>query len=129
MSDEYLALTLAALARAELGLGDWAEAQRYLVEGLEIVLEIGAFIPLLFLMPVAPLLLAGADEVERAVEVYATASSHPFVANSQLFEDIPGRRIKAAAARLPPGTVEAAQARGRALDWWETAAELLEELS
>ena len=89
----------------------------------------GAFIPLLHLMPIIPVVLADTGEVERAVELYALAESHPFVANSKLFEDIAGRHIKAAGAALPPDVVEAAQARGRALDWWDTAAELLDELA
>ena len=50
------------------------------------------------------------------------------MANSQLFEDIAGRTIKAAAAALPSEVAEAARARGRALDWWETAEKLLIEL-
>jgi predicted ATPase/DNA-binding SARP family transcriptional activator len=127
---EWLAVTLPAAARAELGLGNRAEAQAHLVEALEIILEIRAYIPLLFLMPIAPLLLVeagGLREVERAVELYALAESHPFVANSQLFEDIAGRHIKAAAAALPPDVVEAARTRGQALDWWEVAQELLAE--
>jgi hypothetical protein len=82
-------------------------------------------------MPIIPLLWADADEPdlkERAIELYALAFNNPFIANSQLFEDIAGRHIMAATANLPPEVVEAAQARGRALEWWKTAAELLEEL-
>jgi hypothetical protein len=48
--------------------------------------------------------------------------------SAQLFEKIAGGHIRAAAATLPPEVVEAAQARGRALDWWEVAQELLAEL-
>jgi hypothetical protein len=73
-------------------------------------------------------MLADAGEVERAVELYALAESHPFVAKSQLFEGIAGRCVEAAAAALPPDVVAAARERGRALDWWGTAAELLDEL-
>jgi hypothetical protein len=65
---------------------------------------------------------------ERAVELYALAESQPFVANSQLFEDIAGKHVAATAATLPADVVEAAQTRGRARDWWETAEELLAEL-
>jgi hypothetical protein len=62
------------------------------------------------------------------VELYALAETRPFVVNSQLFNDIAGKHIAAAAATLTPGVVEAAQVRGQMLDWWETAAELLHEL-
>jgi len=126
---EYLPLTLAALARAEHGLGLRREAQVYLVEALESVLEIGAYIPLLFLIPIVPVLLTDAGEVERAVGVYALAERHAFVSNSLLFEDIAGRHIETAAAALAPEVVKAAQARGRARDVWATVAELLEGLS
>jgi tetratricopeptide (TPR) repeat protein len=125
---EWLAVTLPAAARAAIGLSNPAEAQAYLVEALEIVLEIGAYIPLLFLLPIVPVLLADVGEVERAVEIYALAERHPFVSNSVLFEDIAGRHIGTAAATLPPEVVEAARARGRGRDMWATAAELLEEL-
>jgi hypothetical protein len=82
-------------------------------------------------MPIIPLLWADADEPdlkERAIELTALAKNQPFVAKSQLFEDVAGRHVKAATANLPPEVVAAAQSRGRALDWWETAEELLDEL-
>ena len=73
-------------------------------------------------------LLADQGEVERALELYSLASRHPFVGQAQLFEDITGQHITTIAATLPPDVVEAAQARGRARDMWDTASELLEEL-
>jgi len=123
-----LAWSLAALGRAAHGLGNRSEAQGHLFEALGIAVDMGAFVPLLHLMPIIAVVLADAGEVERAVELYALAETHPFVANSRLFEDIAGRFVEAAAAALPPDVVEAAQARGQALDWWDTAAELLDEL-
>jgi DNA-binding SARP family transcriptional activator/predicted ATPase len=130
-SFEYTAWSLAALGRAECGLGNRVEAERHLLEALRIVVEIRAFIPLLHLMPVIPLLLADAEDPslkERAVELYAMATGHPFVARAQLFEDIAGRYIRAATVDLSADVIAVAQARGRALDWWPTAETLLEEL-
>jgi hypothetical protein len=46
-----------------------------------------------------------------------------------LFEDIAWRHIRASTADLPSATIAAAQKRGRALDWWETAEALLKELN
>jgi hypothetical protein len=66
--------------------------------------------------------------VAHAIEVWALAKRHPYVANSQWFEDVAGRELEALAVSLPPEVVEAAQERGRALDLWEEAAVLLEEL-
>jgi tetratricopeptide (TPR) repeat protein len=128
---EWRAWALAGLGRAAYGLGNRSEAQQHLVQALRTAVEIQAFIPLLFLLPVISLLLADEAEVdkkERAIEVYALAASHPFVAKSRLLADIAGRHIAAVAATLPPELVEAAQSRGRTLDWWAAAAELLAEL-
>ena len=59
----------------------------------------------------------------------ALAAHNPYVGNSSWFEDVAGQHIKAVAATLPPEVVEAAQARGRALDLWETAEALQAELT
>jgi tetratricopeptide (TPR) repeat protein len=125
---EWIARSLAALGRASFGLGNRSKAQQHLYEALEIAVEIGAFIPLQYIMPIVSLLLADQGEVERAIELYSLALCHPFVSNSQLFEDIAGRHIAALATSLPSDVVEAAKARGRAREMWETASELLEEL-
>ncbi|MBN2390702.1 MAG: hypothetical protein JXR84_08265 [Anaerolineae bacterium] len=83
---------------------------------------------LMYALPASALLLADQGKVERAVEIYALASRHPFVANSCWFEDVAGRHIAAVAAKLPPEVVVAAQERGRARDLQATVLELLEEL-
>jgi tetratricopeptide (TPR) repeat protein len=128
---EFTAWSLAGLARAELGLGNRTKTQKHLLEGLEIAVGIRAFIPLLHLMPIITLLLAeedGASAKERAAELYGLSINQPFLAQAQLFEDIAWRQVRAAIETLPPGVVQAAQARGGALDWWETAETLLHEL-
>jgi tetratricopeptide (TPR) repeat protein len=128
---EYTAWALAALGRAEYGVGNRGKAQQHLFEALEIVVEIRGFIPVLHLMPIITLLLAEEDHAaaqERAVELHALSLSHPFLAKAQLFEDIAWRQVREGTASLPPDVVAAAQARGRALDWWETAEALLDEL-
>jgi tetratricopeptide (TPR) repeat protein len=125
---EYVAWSLAGLGRTSYALGNISEAQQHLYEALEIAVEIGAFIPLLYLMPIVPLLLADQGKLERAIELYSLAICHPFVSNSQLFEDIAGKHIAAVAATLPSDVVEAAKARGQAREMWGTASELLEEL-
>jgi tetratricopeptide (TPR) repeat protein len=121
---------LSALACNALKMGQRAQARRYVVEALVIAsdpdhLEIKP--PVLRLTAVA-LLLCDEGQMERAVELWALASRHPFVHNSQWFHEIAGREIVAAAEALPPEVVAAAQQRGRAHDLWETAKELLSEL-
>jgi predicted ATPase/DNA-binding SARP family transcriptional activator len=128
---EYVAWSLAALGRTTYSLGNQAEGHSYLLQALQTAVKIGAFMPLMHLMPIISALLADdEDDVlkEWAVELYALAESHSFVAHSQLFQDIAEKHIAAVAATLPPDVVEAAQARGQARDWWETAEELLGEL-
>jgi tetratricopeptide (TPR) repeat protein len=118
----------ASLAYAVRSLGQLDRAREHLCEALHTGTEIGAFFPLMFGLPMAALLLLDRGQIERAVEVYALASRHAFVANSRWFEDVFGRRIAAAAKSLPAEVVAAAQQRGRARDLWETAKELLAEL-
>jgi len=125
---EYLALTLSALVRAEVGLGNLKEALALAIEVLDIAVDIRAFIPLMFFVPIASVLLIKAGRIERAVELYALAKTQPFVEKSPLFHDIVGNPIIAAAGSLPPDIVGAAQARGQTLDWWATAEDLLTEL-
>jgi hypothetical protein len=128
---EFIAWSMAALARAALGLGDRREAYRKLLEGLETAVQIRAFIPLLHLLPIAALLQAQEDETatkERALTLMALGKSQQFLAKAQLFEDIAWRQVREATASLPKDVVAAAQERGEALDWWETAEALLHEL-
>jgi tetratricopeptide (TPR) repeat protein len=122
-----LSWTLAVAACAARGLGDLRQARAHLDEALWTTAEIGEFAPLMHALPALALLLADQGEVEQAVELYALASRHPFVANSRWFEDVAGKHIAAVAATLPPDVVAAAQERGAARDLWDTAAELVEE--
>ena len=82
-------------------------------------------------MPIISVVLAEDEDVglkERAAELHGLCKSQPFLARAQLFEDIAWRQVREATAELPPDVIAAAQERGRALDWWETAEALLSEL-
>jgi predicted ATPase/DNA-binding SARP family transcriptional activator len=125
--DDY-AWALASIGCAECGLDHLIQAQEHLFQGLRQSAQIGALFPVAFALPGIALLWARSGQVERAVELYGLASTIPLVRNARWFEDIAGRHIAAAAATLPPETVAAAQARGRARDLKATVAELLAEL-
>jgi len=125
---EFLCAALATLGYAARGLGQLIQAEQHLYEALRTTVELGAFLPLMYALPVICLLLTDQGEKEQAVELYALASRYPFVANSRWFENVAGQHIAAVAATLPPDVVAAAQERGRARDLWVTAAELLAEL-
>jgi hypothetical protein len=108
--------------------GDTALAQQSVEEALRIGVELGAFMPVMYGLPVAALLLADREALDRAVEVYACASRYKFVANSRWFEAMTGQRIRALAASLPAESVKVAQEQGQVKDWGVMAAELLDEM-
>jgi len=116
------------LGMAALAAGETALARRSILEALQIGMELRAFMPVIYGLPAAALLLVGEGVVERAVETYACASRYEFVANSRWFDDLAGRPVAAAAALLPAELVDAARERGRAQDWDRMAAQLLAEL-
>jgi hypothetical protein len=120
---------LASLGLVARGLGDPDEAHRYLAEALRTAAGIGAFLPLLFALPLAALLLADQGQIERAVEVYALAVRYPFVANSEWVEAVFGRPLATIAADLSAAQVAAAQERGQNREAWSTVAELVAEMS
>jgi predicted ATPase/DNA-binding SARP family transcriptional activator len=119
---------LGPLGLAARGAGEMALARQCVAEALEIGVELGVFMPVMYGLPIAALLLADRGAVERAVEVYACVSRYGFVANSRWFEDVAGQQLRAMAASLPAEAVESAEEQGRSQDWDVMAAELLSEL-
>jgi predicted ATPase len=116
------------LGMAALAAGETALARRSILEALQVGVELRAFMPMIYGLPAAALLLAGQGAAERAVEAYACASRYAFVANSRWFDDLVVRPEAAAAALLPAGPVGAARERGRTQGWYGMAAQLLAEL-
>jgi tetratricopeptide (TPR) repeat protein len=124
----FLVWPLINLGYVARGLDNIPQARQHLSQALHSIVEIGTFLPLLFALPLAALLLADQGERERAIEVYALASRYPMVAKSRWFADVAGSHIAAVAATLPPEVVAAAQERGQARNLEATVAELLAEL-
>jgi predicted ATPase/DNA-binding SARP family transcriptional activator len=120
---------LGPLGLAAREAGDMPLARQCVAEALQIGVDLEVFMPAMYGLPVAALLLADQGALERAVEVYACASRYEFVSKSRWFEDMIGRQIRTVAASLPLEAIEAAQDRGRAQDWYAMAAELLTEIS
>jgi tetratricopeptide (TPR) repeat protein len=110
------------------GLGQTAQAQAFFYQALCMANEGKLYPPLLHALPGIALLFADQGEIDRAVELYALASTFDWVAKSKWFADIAGDKIAAMAEGLPSEVVEAAKARGRELDLWDTAKALLAEL-
>jgi len=126
----YVGRVLAGLGHVDRALGEISLARQNLLEALRIGVDIPDINSVIAaLLPIA-LLLADAGETVKAVELYyALAGRLPLVAQSHWYEDLYGQYFTAAATALPPDRFEAAQARGRALDLWETAESLLTELT
>lgn len=125
---DQLSAALTSLGYSSRAAGDQLAARRYLMEALETSIEIGAFLPLLFAIPLAALLAADRGEKERAIELYALASRYPFVTNSRWCGHAFGRQISTVASTFPTEVVTAAQERGKSRNMWSTANELLAEL-
>ena len=114
------------LGNAASGLGNYADARRYLRRALEAA--IAAQIPtrhLLTLVGVAKV-LAKQGEKERALELLALVMNHRF--SWQMAKDQAAPLAAELEADLPPDVVASAQARGRARDLQTTVTELLAEL-
>jgi tetratricopeptide (TPR) repeat protein len=125
---ERTAISLSLLGFASLNVGKVGESQNQALEALGIAVEYRTILPLLLGLTLVALLLLEEEDVKRSLELYAMALEEPKVANSVWWHDAVGSHIDAAAAALPPEIVEAAQSRGRSLDFWQTGAELLDEL-
>jgi tetratricopeptide (TPR) repeat protein len=128
-----LAVALTVLAYAAHSLRQTAKARKYLCRALRPAMKTQNVFSGIQVLSAAALIMADATECAeteavRAVELYALVSRYPLVANSRWYEDVVGKHIAAVAETLPPDEVAAAQDRGRALDLWETAEELLEGL-
>ena len=106
--------------------GKIREAQTRLNQALELSADIsggGGFGP--EVIAACALLQAEQGHPARAVELYAVVSSRPNVAHSRWFEDVFGKPIAAASARLPPEVVQAARERGSAQELADTVQALL----
>ncbi|NLS78164.1 MAG: hypothetical protein GXY76_12985 [Chloroflexi bacterium] len=123
--NDAVELALLAAARGRLG-----EARDHLLFALRAYANAGdlpAAVP--YVVPAIALYFARLGQAERAVELYAMAEKHPWVARSVWHEDVMGRPVGEAAAALPPEAVRAAEERGRAREWRSTVEELLAELA
>jgi DNA-binding SARP family transcriptional activator/predicted ATPase len=124
-----VAMNLVCLGYVFRALGDARASNDHILEALQIATDIKNYIALMWVLPAAALLLVDDDEVERAVEIIALVKHYPLLARSRWMDDMAGHAVESAAAVLAPDVVKAAQARGRSLDMWDSAALLLDELT
>ncbi|MFN2235557.1 MAG: tetratricopeptide repeat protein, partial [Anaerolineales bacterium] len=84
---ETTAWSQAGLAWAEIKLGNWKRARQLLQEALTTTIEIQGYIPMVFILPVALLILSREDPA-LAAPVYQQVRSDPFMSKAQLFHDL-----------------------------------------
>ena len=126
---DRLAQAIALSGFVARGMDKRAMAQTSFAQALQIAIDNHGLALLVLALLGCALLLAEQDEVEWAIELYATVAKYPIVANSHLRQDLAHPRITALAAMLPPAVVAAARSRGEANDLWATANALLPELN
>lgn len=125
---DQLSAASASLGLANLCLGDNLVAHNCLVEAMQTAVSIGAFLPLLFAIPLSALLAANRGEVDRAAELYSQASRYPFVSQSHWCRSVYGRhmRIKIGKESLEENAI--AQDKNTNRDLWDIARKLLVEM-
>ena len=101
------------------------QAAGVLAEALRESIVLHVFFVVVNALPAAAQLAATAGDAERTLVLCALAGRYPYVANSRWIADIVGGDVDEWAASLTPDAATAARARGRALDLWKTAAELM----
>ena len=122
--EDELSLTLADLADSEFRLGLFDQAKAHLAEALQIAAETGSWQASLCVIGKTALFMALQGEVELGVEVYALATSYPYLGNSIYWEDSVGKPIAELAAVIPEESRIAAIERGKRRNLHETVKEL-----
>lgn len=126
---DELGWALAALGQAEQAQGETGDGLAKILESLQIGAQIGAATTISQALGPYALWIGRQGDPIRGIALYNLARQNPIMTNACWFEDVYGRPIAGLAERLPAEVVSAAQAHGRTLDLWQTAAVLLEELS
>jgi DNA-binding CsgD family transcriptional regulator/tetratricopeptide (TPR) repeat protein len=110
------------VARAQ---GDSHKVREYLTNVLRSTIEFQSILPFIYCLPIAALIAADDGQSERAIELYSLAKQYGHITNSRWFDEIACKELDSVLASLPPEVASAAEARGRVLDVWETADQLL----
>lgn len=124
----YHAIPLAILSYVLRAKGDIELARNYLSDALRSGIECRSISPIIYCLPAAALLAADKGHSERAVELYGLAQQFGHITNSRWFEAIACRELEGVMASMPLEAASDAVARGRGMDLWATAEEVLREL-
>jgi tetratricopeptide (TPR) repeat protein len=120
--DEQIAWSQAGLARAEIGLGNLQEAKNLLMEALWTSIEMRAFIPLIFTLPVTVLYLADENRKE-AKSILKQIRTYPLLDKAQFFKDIVDRYLPDEVSAVAPNDNETLKDPQSVL--WATASKIM----
>ena len=119
-----MAWTAAGWGQALYGLGNVAQAQKIVVDALWTAVELQAFIPLLFLIPITTLLLDYHKEDAWRLKLHTLACREPFLSEAPFFRDQIWSQLPPL-EEVPPITHENQAEARRAL--WTAVSQLLAE--
>ena len=122
--EESVAWTAAGWGQALYGLGNVAQAQKIVVDALWTAVELQAFIPLLFLIPITTLLLDYHKEDAWRLKLHTLACREPFLSEAPFFRDQIWSQLPPL-EEVPPITHENQAEARRAL--WTAVSQLLAE--
>jgi predicted ATPase len=125
---DELGWALAALGHAQLVKGETREGLESIQESLQVGSEIRAVQSISQALGPSALWIGKQGDPIKAVELYRLACQDPAMGNSGWFGKVYGGPITALAEELPKEIVQAAEERGRSLDLWKTAADLLDTI-
>jgi len=125
---DFIGLPLAFLSLVAYLNRDFRKAQSYLIDALGYFLRYPSFPVSCFCLAELALILAEKGDVEQAVELYAAVFGHPFVRNSQLYNDLYQKRLDSLSEAVPADVLEAARQRGSKLSMNQLAEQYLDRL-
>lgn len=122
--EEAVTWTIAGLGQAIYGLGNVEKAQNMVEDALWTAVELQAFIPLLFLIPITTLLLDFHKEEEWRQRLHTLACRLPFLAKAPFFAELVWSHLPPLNMVPPIEEENFAELRREA---WATVARLLAE--
>ncbi|MDX1416396.1 MAG: tetratricopeptide repeat protein [Candidatus Promineifilaceae bacterium] len=124
----YQALPRACLCLVLRTSGKGRSARLNLARALRSAIEIHSETAVMYCLPAAALLAVDEGRRERASELYSLAQRFGHIANSHWFRQVACQELDDLRATLPSKVAEAAEARGRELDVWQTAESLVAQV-
>ena len=124
-----MGMALSALAAVEARLGRLKQASMDIREGIFITNQAGSWQAKVYILANFARFKAEQGELEKAIDLYALATRHPYLGNSRFWWDVAGKRLTELAASIPKAAANAAEKRGKSRDLEETLIQIDSELA